>query len=88
MITEWDGPDVEDYGLLKLDVLGPLKLDVLGLRNLDVISFTTDYIQATKGETVDPDSVDPTWTTNARAPPGHCCAPARLPGSSRWSPRA
>jgi DNA polymerase-3 subunit alpha len=51
MITEWDGPDVEDYGLLKLDVLG--------LRNLDVISFAVDYVLATTGESVEPDAVDP-----------------------------
>lgn len=51
MITEWDGEDVGDYGLLKLDVLG--------LRNLDVISYTVDFIGRRTGEIVEPDHIDP-----------------------------
>jgi len=51
MVTEWDGNDVADYGLLKLDVLG--------LRNLDVVSLAVDYIAERTGEVVDPDEVDP-----------------------------
>ncbi|MBB5474859.1 DNA polymerase III subunit alpha [Cellulomonas hominis] len=51
MITEWDGVDCDDYGLLKLDVLG--------LRNLDVVQFTVDSIKATTGEDVEPADIDP-----------------------------
>ena len=36
MITEWTGPEVDAYGLLKLDVLG--------LRNLDVVSHTMTLV--------------------------------------------
>lgn len=51
MISEWDGKDVESYGLLKLDVLG--------LRNLDVVSATLDYIAEAGGQRFDPDLLDP-----------------------------
>ena len=44
-VTEWDGKDIEDMGLVKLDVLG--------LRNLDIISTTLELIKATTGEELD-----------------------------------
>lgn len=47
MVTQWDGKDVDQYGLLKLDVLG--------LRNLDIVSRAAQYIFDITGETVDPD---------------------------------
>ncbi|MFC8797335.1 DNA polymerase III subunit alpha [Promicromonospora sp. NPDC057138] len=50
-ITSWDGKDVEDYGLLKLDVLG--------LRTLDVISVTLRFIETSTGLHIDPDGLTP-----------------------------
>lgn len=47
LVTQWDGKDVSDYGLLKLDILG--------LRNLDIISEAVRQIERTTGEVVDPD---------------------------------
>jgi len=49
-VTEWDGHDVEDLGLVKLDVLG--------LRNLDIVSTALAIIERTTGEKVDLGSVD------------------------------
>lgn len=48
-VTEWDGHDVEDVGLVKLDVLG--------LRNLDIISETIRLIEVTTGEKIEPYSL-------------------------------
>jgi DNA polymerase-3 subunit alpha len=48
-VTQWDGKDIDDFGLLKLDVLG--------LRNLDVISKAAQFILETTGEVVDPDAL-------------------------------
>lgn len=50
-VTEWEGKDVDDYGLLKVDVLG--------LRNLDVVSMTCHFIQERTGEVIDTDALDP-----------------------------
>lgn len=41
-ITEWDGADIADFGLLKMDVLG--------LRNLDIVKATERNVIATQGE--------------------------------------
>lgn len=58
-VTQWDGKDVDAYGLLKLDVLG--------LRNLDIISKAVEFIEQTTGETVDPDNLpSPNTKSNAR----------------------
>lgn len=56
LVTEWDGGDVEEMGLLKMDVLG--------LKNLDGISETVRLIQSSTGELVEPESA----TDNASAP--------------------
>ena len=45
----WDGGDVEDYGFLKMDVLG--------LMNLDITHRALDYIKQTTGETITMDSI-------------------------------
>lgn len=44
-ISNWDGGNVESFGLLKLDVLG--------LRNLDIVSTAAGFIKDTTGEFVD-----------------------------------
>lgn len=44
LVTEWDGHDIESFGLLKLDVLG--------IRNLDVISACVRIVAETTGEAV------------------------------------
>lgn len=44
-VTEWTGPELEDLGLLKMDMLR--------IRNLDVIAKAIDYIEATTGERID-----------------------------------
>lgn len=41
-VTEWDGGDIADFGLLKMDVLG--------LRTLDIIKATEQNVIATAGE--------------------------------------
>lgn len=41
-VTEWDGGDIADFGLLKMDVLG--------LRTLDIIKATEQNVLATEGE--------------------------------------
>lgn len=46
-VTQWDGKDIDDYGLLKLDVLG--------IRNLDIVSLAAKMIADTTGEVIDPD---------------------------------
>lgn len=43
---QWTGPEAEDVGLLKVDVLG--------LRNLDIVAKAVDYIAASTGVTIDP----------------------------------
>lgn len=48
-VTQWDGVDIDAFGLLKLDVLG--------LRNLDVVSLAAQMIFDTTGEVVDPDKL-------------------------------
>jgi DNA polymerase-3 subunit alpha len=48
-VTEWDGHDVEDVGLVKLDVLG--------LRNLDIVSSAVQLIRRTTGEEVGTDEI-------------------------------
>lgn len=49
LVTDWDAKDVEDVGLVKLDVLG--------LRNLDIVSATISSIKAATGETVVPEEL-------------------------------
>lgn len=56
-VTEWDGGDIADFGLLKMDVLG--------LRTLDIIKATEQNVIATKGE-IDFDLLD-LRTTGPRA---------------------
>lgn len=46
MVLQWTGPEAEEFGLLKVDVLG--------LRNLDVIERTVEYVSEQTGEFVDP----------------------------------
>ncbi|UQN30534.1 DNA polymerase III subunit alpha [Brachybacterium kimchii] len=41
-VTEWDGPDVADFGLLKMDVLG--------LRTLDIVKATQRNVIAEQGD--------------------------------------
>jgi DNA polymerase-3 subunit alpha len=48
-VSEWDGKDIEELGLVKLDVLG--------LRNLDIISAALRTIELTTGEQIDPYSL-------------------------------
>ncbi|OCI32785.1 DNA polymerase III subunit alpha [Oerskovia enterophila] len=50
-ITEWEGSDIEAYGLVKMDLLG--------LRTLDVISACVALVAQNTGEVVDPDALDP-----------------------------
>lgn len=45
----WDGEDVEEYGFLKMDVLG--------LMNLDITHRALDYIKDTTGEVITMDSI-------------------------------
>lgn len=45
-ITQWQGPEVERAGLLKMDFLG--------LRNLTILSNTLDLIEQTTGKRIDP----------------------------------
>lgn len=42
---QWTGPEAEQVGLLKVDVLG--------LRNLDIVSTAIEYIEQTTGEKLD-----------------------------------
>jgi DNA polymerase III subunit alpha len=45
----WDGPEVEDYGFLKMDILG--------LMNLDIVSTALENIEMTTGEHITMDSI-------------------------------
>lgn len=49
-VTEWDGHDIEEVGLLKLDILA--------VRNLDVIAETARLIEAATGEHVSPNDFE------------------------------
>lgn len=44
-VTEWEGPELENYGLLKMDVLG--------LRNLDIMVTAAESIKADTDEDID-----------------------------------
>jgi len=46
VVTQWEGPDVECAGLLKMDFLG--------LRNLSILSRVITLIEQTTGEVIDP----------------------------------
>ncbi len=46
VVTQWEGPEVEAAGLLKMDFLG--------LRNLTILSQTMDIIEQTTGQRLDP----------------------------------
>lgn len=48
-VTEWDGPDIADFGLLKMDVLG--------LRTLDIVKAAQNNVLAEDGE-IDFDLMD------------------------------
>jgi DNA polymerase-3 subunit alpha len=48
LVTEWEGTDIEEFGLLKLDVLV--------IRNLDVITRTEQIVNAATGEVPDSES--------------------------------
>lgn len=48
-VALWDGKDIDDFGMLKLDALS--------LRNLDIIAAAVDHIEATTGEIIDPDAL-------------------------------
>ena len=58
LVTEWDGGDVESFGVLKLDVLG--------VRNLDVISATARLIEQRRGGPLNVDN-PPEDSTDPRA---------------------
>lgn len=59
VVTQWDGQDIDAFGLLKLDVLG--------LRNLDVVTQAAKFIEQTTGESIDPDNLPhPNTRGNAR----------------------
>lgn len=58
LVTQWDGKDVEEFGLLKLDALG--------LGTLDTITACVGFIEATTGERVDADN-PPTDMSDPRA---------------------
>lgn len=45
-VLQWTGPESEQAGLLKVDVLG--------LRNLDIVAKAVEYIEQTTGEQIDP----------------------------------
>lgn len=45
LIIGWDGKDCDDFGLLKMDVLG--------LMNLDIAAVALDYIEETTGERIE-----------------------------------
>lgn len=59
---QWTGPEAEQVGLLKVDVLG--------LRNLDIVSKAIEYIRDTTGEELDayalPDPDQPDIVDHAR----------------------
>jgi len=46
VVTQWQGADVEQAGLLKMDLLG--------LRNLTILAHAIDLIKETTGKTIDP----------------------------------
>lgn len=46
VVTQWEGPEVEQAGLLKMDFLG--------LKNLTILSETMNFIEQTTGERLDP----------------------------------
>ena len=46
VVTQWEGKDVEQAGLLKMDLLG--------LRNLTILAHTIALVKATTGKTIDP----------------------------------
>lgn len=52
----WDGPEVESYGLLKMDVLG--------LTNLDIVSLALQNIESTTGELIAFDQIPDPDTKN------------------------
>lgn len=45
LVTQWTGPELEDLGLLKMDMLR--------IRNLDVISKAIEYVETTRDEVID-----------------------------------
>jgi DNA polymerase-3 subunit alpha len=52
----WDGPEVEDYGFLKMDILG--------LMNLDIVSQALENIEMTTGEHLTMDGIPHPDTKN------------------------
>lgn len=51
LVTEWDGVSIDQFGLLKLDVLG--------LRNLDIVSGAMRNLVEGGTQEFDPDTLDP-----------------------------
>ena len=49
VVTQWDKDDIEDAGLIKIDLLS--------LRTLDVVSETSELIREHEGEDIDPDNI-------------------------------
>lgn len=56
-VTRWEGPELEEFGMLKMDVLG--------LRNLDIAEYCLGLIRD-GGEDVDLEGVDETAIDDAR----------------------
>lgn len=59
-VTEWEGPELEAFGMLKMDVLG--------LNNLDILVTAAVAVREQTGETIDllEDIPDPNDTDNPR----------------------
>jgi DNA polymerase-3 subunit alpha len=74
-VLQWTGPEAEQFGLLKVDVLG--------LRNLDIIDRAVEYIQETTDEFVDPLSVPDPDQPVAGVPAQRVAAAWKLIGEGR-----
>ncbi|MCL6424375.1 PHP domain-containing protein [Brachybacterium sp. JHP9] len=56
-VTRWEGPELEDFGMLKMDILG--------LRNLDIARYCEDLLREA-GEDIDLDAVDASDVSDPR----------------------
>ena len=52
-----DGAVITQYYMEDVEAVGLLKMDFLGLRNLTMIQKAVDYVEQTRGETIDMDKV-------------------------------
>lgn len=52
MVSQYDGPTLEEFGFLKFDLLG--------LKNLSVVAIARDLVEQRHGVSLDPDKFDPT----------------------------